>query len=201
MYLESFHKTLKHIYLEGKKVKRLDKTINAVMKFTRDSIFQRMIKIFKNVPSEKVQKVRRSHTVSMAIKLDQIQILNNDEGYLILSQSNPSLQHHIVKVGETCNSSWLKCIKCNICVHTFHCSCMDNLIKMNICKHIHACAREIYNSFDDEENLNMETNFTEQENVVTMAQTSVQFKAICDNNEDITSQAKLILGFEYLFVQ
>lgn len=194
MYLESFHKTLKHIYLEGKKVKRLDKTINAVMKFTRDSIFQRLIKLSKNVPCEKVQKIRQSHTVSMAFKLDQIQILKNEEGYLIQSQSNPSLQHHIVKVGETCNHpSCLKCIKCNICVHTFHCSCMDNLIKLNICKHIHACARLIFNSFDDKEN-NVETNLAEQENAIKMAQTFVQFKAIPDNNEDITSQAKLILG-------
>lgn len=34
MYLESFHKILKHIYLEGKRVKRLDKTIHALIKFS-----------------------------------------------------------------------------------------------------------------------------------------------------------------------
>lgn len=53
MYLKSFHKTLKHIYLEGKKVKRLDKAINAVMKFTRDSIFQRLINYLKGVTSKR----------------------------------------------------------------------------------------------------------------------------------------------------
>lgn len=88
MYLESLNKTLKHIYLEGKKVKRLQKTINAVMKFTRDSIFQRLIKLSKNVPCEKVQIIRQSHTVSMAFKLNQIKILKNEEGYLIQSQSS-----------------------------------------------------------------------------------------------------------------
>jgi len=70
---------------------------------------------------------------------------------------------------------------------------MDNLIKLNICKHIHACARLIFNFFDDKEN-NVETNLAEQENAIKMAQTFVQFKAIPDNYEDITSQAKLILG-------
>ncbi|KAF0755804.1 MULE domain-containing protein [Aphis craccivora] len=38
MYLESFHKILKHIYSEERKVKRLDKTINALMKICRDSV-------------------------------------------------------------------------------------------------------------------------------------------------------------------
>jgi hypothetical protein len=57
MYLESFHKVLKHIYLIGKRVKRLDKTINALMKYSRDSLYKRLIKLSKNVPTEKVQRV------------------------------------------------------------------------------------------------------------------------------------------------
>jgi len=67
---------------------------------------------------------------------------------------------------------------------------MDNMIKMNIYKHIHACARIIFNSFDDKEN-NLETNLAEQENVVKMVQTSAQFKAIPDDNKDMTNQTKL----------
>lgn len=34
IYLESFHKILKHIYLEGKRVKRLDKTITHLLNFS-----------------------------------------------------------------------------------------------------------------------------------------------------------------------
>jgi len=49
-------------------------------------MFQGSIKLPKNAPCEKVQILHQSHTVSVAIKLDQIQILKN-EGYLILSQT------------------------------------------------------------------------------------------------------------------
>lgn len=59
-------------YLKGKKVKRLDKTINAVLKLTRDSFFQRLIKLSKNAPTEKIKKVRRSHEASKTIKFEQI---------------------------------------------------------------------------------------------------------------------------------
>lgn len=64
MYLESYHKILKHIYLEGKKVKRLDKTINAVLKIARDSLFKRLIKLSKNTRTEKLQDISRSHKLS-----------------------------------------------------------------------------------------------------------------------------------------
>lgn len=63
MYLESFHKVLKHIkhiYLERKRVKRLDKTINAFMKYSRDTLCKRLIKLSKNIPTEKVQRVRHN---------------------------------------------------------------------------------------------------------------------------------------------
>jgi len=150
MYLESFHKILKHIYLEGKRVKRLDKTIHALMKFSRDSLYKRLIKLTKYVPTEKIQTVRQSHNTSELIKLEQIQILENEKGYIIQSLSNHSQQHFIIKTNEMCTyPSCLKCKKCNICIHTYQCSCIDNVIKANICKHIHACAREFLERLDD----------------------------------------------------
>lgn len=54
MYLESFHKILKHIYLNGKKVRRLDKSINAVMKLTQDTYFKRLTQVSKNASTEKI---------------------------------------------------------------------------------------------------------------------------------------------------
>lgn len=38
MYLEYLH-ILKHIYLEEKRVKRKDKTIHALIKFSQDSLY------------------------------------------------------------------------------------------------------------------------------------------------------------------
>lgn len=62
---------------------------------------------------------------------------------------------------------------------------------MNICKHIHACAREIYNSFYNDNIFHTENNITEQENLLKVNQTYVQ---TTDNNDDMASQANLILG-------
>lgn len=47
MHLEAFHKTFKYRYLDGKQVKRVDKTVHMLMKFARDSMFSRLIKLTK----------------------------------------------------------------------------------------------------------------------------------------------------------
>ncbi|XP_025415308.1 uncharacterized protein LOC112687015 [Sipha flava] len=71
MYLESFHKVLKH-YLEGKKCQRLDKIINSVMKINRDIILKRLIKISKNVMTSKEKKICESHTRGESITTSSI---------------------------------------------------------------------------------------------------------------------------------
>jgi len=141
MYLESYHKVLKHIYLEGKKCKRIDKTINAVMKLARDSMFERLIKVAKNGSTSKSRKIHDSHKCSESISSDKIQILEGGQLLIVISLTNPSEKYCVTRADITCNEPCLKCSVCNICIHTFTCECVDNIIKLNICKHIHACAQ------------------------------------------------------------
>lgn len=61
MYLESLHKTLKYYYLHGRKNKRMDRCINALLKFIRDKTFTQFIKMVKNIYSAKEDSIARSH--------------------------------------------------------------------------------------------------------------------------------------------
>lgn len=45
MSLESFHIVLNYFYLDGKKVKRLDKSIHQLLMFLRDKTVERIIKV------------------------------------------------------------------------------------------------------------------------------------------------------------
>ena len=47
MYVESFHKVLKYIYLKGKINKRMDRCIYVLMKYCRDKAFNRILKLEK----------------------------------------------------------------------------------------------------------------------------------------------------------
>jgi len=65
MHIERMHRTLKHIYLQGKKVKRLDKSMYALMKFIRDCSIDRLIVIHKGKITSKIKELRKRHKHSL----------------------------------------------------------------------------------------------------------------------------------------
>jgi hypothetical protein len=138
MYLESLHKSIKHCYLEGKNCKRLDMSINALMALVRDKSFERSIKILKQKKSHKIIQIDLSHKKGINISQDMISTVENY--WLVNSENDINIQYKVEKF-QSCNSCALRCEACQICIHSYKCSCMNNIIYFNICKHIHACAR------------------------------------------------------------
>lgn len=139
-------------------------------------------------PQEK--EILQSHKRSATISLDDIQVLQTGKSWLINSHS--SQQYCIEKAGETCNLPSLKCTVCNICVHTFIYSCTDNIIKINICKHIHACAQQFNTAVDDTINDTHTSIVDEQKQLLDMIQAPVESKS--NINKNIISKAEFIHG-------
>jgi len=71
------HRTLKHIYLEGKKVKQLDKSINALLKFLRDKSINRLIVLHKGKLTSKIKELRKRHKNSLEMSTNNV--LKNGE--------------------------------------------------------------------------------------------------------------------------
>lgn len=61
MHIERMHQTIKYLYLHGKKVQRLDKTIDILMKFVKDKLFERVITMNKGKISSKIKELRNRH--------------------------------------------------------------------------------------------------------------------------------------------
>lgn len=194
MYLESFHKVLKHIYLEGRKIKRLDKTISAVIKIARDSLFKRLIKLTKNTPTEKNYRITTSHKLSHSVSPDMISVLTDKE-WLVCSSNDPSKRYHVSFIQKSCLELCLKCNICDVCIHSFKCSCTDSLIKLNICKHIHACARLYFGCSSSDSKINVlggSSSSSEVSNLLDMCQSNITSKV--HSNEKIIKKAELIIG-------
>ena len=68
MYVEAFHRVLKHAYLKGKVNKRLDKCIGILMKLARDKGFERLVKLEKRKISERTNQIRVRHQASLRIQ-------------------------------------------------------------------------------------------------------------------------------------
>ena len=106
MHLESVHKTLKYFYLSGKRVKRLDKGIHAMMHFIRDKIFDRIITLEKGKVTSKLKDLRARHKRSLEISLGYV--LENDDGWLVPSEKDSTEFYMINKTGN-CEGCHLKC--------------------------------------------------------------------------------------------
>jgi hypothetical protein len=144
MYLESLHKTFKHFYLQGKKNKRLDNCIYALMRFTRDKVFERLIKVTKKKPTQRIERIFASHR--KCVEVTEILEIEKDATWEATSSANSEIKYIVSKKSSpTCkNMCEFTCKVCGICIHMFDCNCVDNVIKFNICKHIHACVQKYF---------------------------------------------------------
>ncbi|XP_054719732.1 uncharacterized protein LOC129229449 [Uloborus diversus] len=137
IHLEIMHRTLRYCCREGRKT-RLDKFIYVLMKLIRDKMLDRL----SNVLDEEkitmaVEAINTCHTMGLEIVPENITVLS-DKIWLVRSE-NPDENAYVTVDNATCLEHCnLKCIECDICVHMYSCTCLNNLINANMCDHIHA---------------------------------------------------------------
>lgn len=141
MFLEAIHKKLKYCYMEGKKNRRVDKCISYLLRFARDMMFERTIRMLKNTPTHRMEMISQSHRRSANIT--EAMVENTTENTWIVQSSTKGKGSYFVRVcaSTECPGCPLSCPDCKVCVHQFTCTCIDHQIRGNFCKHVHACIR------------------------------------------------------------
>lgn len=139
MHLERMHRTIKYLYLNAKFTKRLDRAISAIMKFVRDKTFERLIVIHKGKVCTKLSDLRQRHKNSES--LDITKVVQTETGWIVPSTSGKEL--YVIEESQTECFCQLVCGQCSACIHQFTCSCLDNSVKWNMCKHVHLVGRFI----------------------------------------------------------
>ncbi|XP_026464645.1 uncharacterized protein LOC113367234 [Ctenocephalides felis] len=114
MFLESFHNQMKT---------RRTRRINGTLLSTRQ------------------RDVRVTHVRGAAILPHRILECIPNTQWNVFSTEDNVAPYVVTKINPTCNSTCMRCESCKICLHTYSCSCIDYLIRSNICKHIHACVK------------------------------------------------------------
>lgn len=137
MHLERMHRTIKYLYLNSKFTQRLDKALCAILKFVNDKLFERLIVVHKGKVCTKLAELRQRHKNSESLDLNKV--INSETGWIVPSTSGTEL-YDIREFQSNCSCK-LVCTECSVCIHRYTCSCIDNSIKWNMCKHIHLVAR------------------------------------------------------------
>lgn len=111
-YFESLHKVFKYCHLQGRKNKRLDKSMDALLKLARDQIFKRVRKVSKNTCHKQEDAIWQSHQKAVTgLKTAKIQQVSSSV-WTLSSFSNTNVVYEVTKITEN-----LK-ICSNVVMHT-----------------------------------------------------------------------------------
>lgn len=135
-FIESFHSSFKMRYLGGKVNNRVDKCLHALLKYARDHIFKRARKLSKQAYPINYERIVSRHEKAEAMDVQVVAL--SDKSWQIDSQSEEEITYTVELVNQTCPYDCkLTCRPCKTCLHIYECDCVDYLVGLNICKHIH----------------------------------------------------------------
>ena len=142
MFVEAFHRVLKHVYLKGVANKRMDHCIITLMKLARDKIYERLIKIEKGKSTGRLQAIHKRHTTSLTLSTELIEPNPSTSNQWIVKSSHTDDSYQVTEQAKKCpHNCSLRCRYCSVCIHEYTCTCLDSLIHATICKHIHLLRR------------------------------------------------------------
>ena len=141
MYLELFHRVLKYAYLKGTVNKRKDSTINMLLKYARDKLFDRLIKMEKGKNTSRLQTITKRHKSSLELPTSLVSPSSEQSVWNVKSAT--TVDNYTVKLEQDkCQyNCFMRCSSCSVCIHQYSCTCMDSLLQVTICKHVHLVIR------------------------------------------------------------
>jgi hypothetical protein len=95
MHLEAMHRVLKHVYMEGRRVRRMDESIAAVMAMLRDKTFDRLLKLLKGKANKHVIGIRTRHSRAEGLSVESVS-QEGDGRYLVQGS-----ELYVVRKSET----------------------------------------------------------------------------------------------------
>ena len=137
MHLEAMHRVLKHVHMQGRKVRRMDRSLGALMRLLEDKNADILLKAHRGKWTMHLLGIRQRHRKGVALNADGITILDGDQGYMVPGKAGEAYIVQIQAAPHDPATCALRCSMCHICVHSITCTCIDSGLRTTICKHAH----------------------------------------------------------------
>ncbi|XP_065207758.1 uncharacterized protein LOC135836704 [Planococcus citri] len=138
--IERMHKKIKYLYLKGREVGNLDQSMYFLIRFIRHKLFDRLTVLYKKKVSQKMKILRKRHADWKTVQVTS----ENDDLESFLATSNDKA-YRVVRNIFKCNCKMF-CSECQTCIHHYLCTCSDNAVEWNMCRHIHAVSQFVNNN-------------------------------------------------------
>ena len=174
MFIESFHRLLKVVYLQSKQNRRIDDLLNTLCRIARDLVYEDIRKEEMGKMSHRKYEITKRHKRALEMGKSCTIVQQSDMGWKVQSQTNKS-EFYMLYRSDPCNCK-MSCTLCGACNHMYNCSCIDFALHDTACKHIHL--------------LHMHCNSTQIEERGTSG-TNDQFLAYNSTSQSLTSDLDL----------
>ena len=135
MFIESFHRLLKVVYLQSKQNRRIDDLLNTLCRIARDLVYEDIRKEEMGKMSHRKCEIIKRHKRAIEMGKSCIIVQQSDMGWKVQSQANRS-EFYMLYRSDPCNCK-MSCTLCGACNHMYNCSCIDFALHDTVCKHIH----------------------------------------------------------------
>lgn len=137
LQLLRLHEKFKLVYKEGKNSKKLCKYVASLMTLFDDSQLDQLSRVEDKDPAKQKALLDRHKKSTEAGSL-VYEIAVEPVYWLCPSESSYEVYYEVrreKKREQTCCD--LKCPTCASCRHDYKCTCLDYIVNLNMCKHIH----------------------------------------------------------------
>ena len=113
MFLESFHRILKVVYLQQKQNWRIDFLLSTLLKIAPDKVFERLTKLEKSKYSHRVAQIHKRHKSAVPVLSLHVPVTHTKEScWMVPSQTDGSIEYTIRLIKKTCYCN-LSCTHCH----------------------------------------------------------------------------------------
>lgn len=146
MHVDSLNRKLRYFYGKLTAAKTLSSLLSVIDCYLNLNECELKRKEIKGVVSHKLCDLRRRH--DECLKDDIIVNIENtnDGGWYVSvtdTESDVADVHFVCECHDSCTGCKLFCDKCKTCAQKYRCTCPDNAVKSNMCKHIHALSMHL----------------------------------------------------------
>ena len=135
MFIESFHRLLKVVYLQSKQNRRIDDLLNTLCRIARDLVYEDIRKEEMGKMSHRKCEITKRHKRAIEMRKSCTIVQQSDMGWKVQSQTNKS-EFYMLYRSDPCSCK-MSCTLCGACNHMYNCSCIDFALHDTVCKHIH----------------------------------------------------------------
>ena len=99
MYVESFHRVLKIVYLDSKQNRRVDHLLTVLLRFARDKAFERIQKLEKGKSSHRIKEINKRHgSAEEMMSAGILPIQYSENSWKVTSQKTKEKHYIVTKV-------------------------------------------------------------------------------------------------------